>query len=98
MPFVDLAGSVEGAPQPDPSPLQDDDGGEDAETQAAVRLKITSHGIAHVLAGGAGGAAAGAAVGGAAAYGTFMAAVSFGTASTGAAISDCREPPPPMPP
>ena len=40
-----------------------------------------------LLAGGAGGAAAGAAVGSAAAYGTFVAAASFGTASTGAAIS-----------
>lgn len=87
MPFVAVASGVDGAPQPDPSGLVADPSADDAETEASVRLKVTSHGIAHVLAGGAGGAAAGAAVGGAAAYGTFMAAVSFGTASTGAAIS-----------
>lgn len=87
MRFVEIAGGVSGAPQPDPTRLLDDEGPDDPESEATVRLKITSHGIAHVLAGGAGGAAAGAAVGSAAAYGTFMAAVSFGTASTGAAIS-----------
>ncbi len=87
MRFVDLASDVEGAPQPDPLDLSEGDEGDDVESEATARLRFTSHGIAQVLAGGAGGAAAGAAVGGAAAYGTFIAAVSFGTASTGAAIS-----------
>ncbi len=87
MRFVKISSGVDGAPQPDPSQLLDDADGDNAQTEAAARLKVTSLGIAQVLAGGAGGAAAGAAVGGAAAYGTFMAAVSFGTASTGAAIS-----------
>lgn len=86
MGFISTAESVSGAPQPDPSVLIDEDGA-DPEAEAQYRIKFTSYGVAHVLAGGAGGAAAGAAVGGAAAYGTFMAAVSFGTASTGAAIS-----------
>jgi hypothetical protein len=53
---------------------------------AKYQLRSTSHTFAHMLVGGAGGAFAGATVGGVAAYGTFMAAVSFGTASTGAAI------------
>jgi transcriptional regulator with XRE-family HTH domain len=84
--FVEIARGVEGAPQPDPEKLQ----GEDvtgAEAEAISLLRSTSYGVAHMLAGGAGGAAAGAAVGGAAAYGTFVAAATFGTASTGAAIS-----------
>lgn len=94
MKFVGVAQQIEGAPQPDPMDLQDDDMTEDTtqdpEAQAAFRLRAWSHGVASVLAGGASvavGGAAGAAVGGAAAYGTFMAAVSLGTASTGAAIS-----------
>lgn len=86
MKFVVVAQEVEGAPQPDPETLQDDEM-TDAEAKAALSLRRTSYGVAHVLAGGAGGAVAGAAVGGAAAYGTFMAAVTLGTASTGAAIS-----------
>lgn len=87
MPFVNLAGTILGAPQPDPTQLLDDGDDSGPKAEAKTRLKITSHGIAHVLAGGAGAALAGSAVGGAAAYGTFMAAVSFGTASTGTAIS-----------
>lgn len=87
MRFVEIAGRIENAPQPDPTPLQDEAESDDAAGEALARIKVTSYGIAQVLAGGAGAAAAGAAVGGAAAYGTFMAAVSFGTASTGAAIS-----------
>lgn len=87
MRFVDIASGVEDAPQPNPAELLDGDDADDVEREAAARLRLTSHGVARVLAGGAGGVAAGAAVGGAAAYGTFMAAVSFGTASTGVAIS-----------
>jgi hypothetical protein len=86
MRFVQIADAIEGAPQPDPEMIADDDI-DDAGSEAAFRLRFTSYGVANVLAGGAGGAAAGAALGGAAAYGTFMAAVSFGSASTGAAIA-----------
>lgn len=86
MRFVEIADGVQGAPQPDTTQLQDEHGA-DAAGKAKSRLKFTSYGVAHVLAGGAGGAAVGAAVGAAAAYGTFRAAISFGTASTGAAIS-----------
>lgn len=87
VPFVDVATGVTGAPQPpDPAAL-DDEGTADVQAEAANRIRWTSYGVASALAGGAGGAAAGAAVGGAAAYGTFMAAATFGTASTGAAIA-----------
>ena len=86
MRFVNVAARVQGAPQPDPSPFQDDDA-TDPDVVAAYRLKLNATGVGNLLAGGAGGAAAGAAVGSAAAYGTFVAAASFGTASTGAAIS-----------
>lgn len=86
MRFVDVAALVEGAPQPDPTQLQDDDVA-DADAVAAYRLRSNANGLRKLLAGGAGGAVAGAAVGSAAAYGAFVAAVSFGTASTGAAIS-----------
>lgn len=86
MKFVAMAAGIDGAPQPDPASLQDDDAA-DAQAEAAGRLRFTSYGIAQALAGGAGGAVAGGAVGGAAAYSTFMAAVSFGTASTGASIA-----------
>ena len=86
MRFVEIAARVDGAPQPDPTQLQDDDA-TDADAVAAYRLKSNSNGVVQLLAGGAGGAAAGAAVGSAAAYGTFVAVASFGTASTGAAIS-----------
>ncbi len=86
MPFVQIAGGVTGAPQPDRAGLQDD-GVADPAAQAEYRIRFTTYGVAHVLAGGMGAGAAGAAVGGAAAYGTFMAAAAFGTASTGAAIA-----------
>ncbi len=86
MKFVETANGINGAPQPDLALLRDDEAA-DAQTEAEYRLRFNSYGVAHVLAGGAGGAVAGAAVGGAAAYSAFMAAVSFGTASTGAAIA-----------
>ncbi|GAB3039447.1 helix-turn-helix domain-containing protein [Mycobacterium bourgelatii] len=86
MKFVAIARGINGAPQPEPVGLEDDDVTEDAQAQAKYRLRSTSYGVRYALAGGAGGAVAGAALGGAAAYGTFMAAVSFGTASTGTAI------------
>lgn len=86
MKFVEIAQGINGATPPDPVDLQDDDAADDAQAQAKYRLRSTSYGVGYALAGGAGGAVAGAAVGGAAAYATFVAAVSFGTASTGAAI------------
>lgn len=86
MRFVEVAARVEGAPQPDPTQLEDDDLA-DLDAVAAYRLRSNANGVRRLLAGGAGGAVAGAAVGSAAAYGAFVAAVSFGTASTGAAIS-----------
>lgn len=84
--FVGIATAIDGAPPPDKE-LVDEEDEPDAEGDAAVRLRYTSYGVSQALAGGVGGAAAGAAVGGAAAYSTFVATVSFGTASTGAAIS-----------
>lgn len=86
MTFVETAKGIDGVTLPNPALLQDDEAA-DAQGQAEYRLRFNTYGVAHVLAGGAGGAFAGAAVGGAAAYGTFMAAVSFGTASTGTAIA-----------
>lgn len=86
MHFVSIAERVDGAPQPDPTPFEDDDA-TDPDAVATYRLKSNATGVGSLLAGGAGGAAAGAAIGSAAAYGTFVAAASFGTASTGAAIS-----------
>jgi transcriptional regulator with XRE-family HTH domain len=89
MRFVEIASRVEGATPPDSTHLvEEDDGGHaGADAVAAYRLKYNANSVSQLLAGGAGGAAAGAAVGGAAAYGTFVAVASFGTASTGAAIS-----------
>lgn len=90
MKFVAVAAEVNGAPQPDPAALEGSNDSDDVEAEAARQFQWTSYGVGQVLAGTAGaaaGGAAGAAVGGAAAYGTFMAAASFGTASTGAAIA-----------
>lgn len=90
VPFLELASSIEGAPLPDEDLLEDEDieqGSAGPGSRAAFRLRVNRFGVAQALAHGAGGAAVGAAAGGGAAYGTFMAAVSFGTASTGAAIS-----------
>lgn len=86
MKFVRIAGEITGADQPDPTAF-DETGGADAQSDAATRIRLTSYGITHALAAGAGGAVAGAAVGGAAAYGAFVGAVSLGTASTGTAIA-----------
>jgi hypothetical protein len=89
MRFVAIAREVRGAPQPDPTGLHIDEANSDGDpaADAKYRQRFTSYGVAHALAGGAGGAFAGAAVGGAAAYGTFMTAVTLGSASTGAAIA-----------
>ncbi len=87
MKFIAAAAEINGAPQPDPTALEDSNDSDDVEAEAARQFQWTSYGIGQVLAGTAGAAAGGAAVGGAAAYGTFMAAASFGTASTGAAIA-----------
>jgi transcriptional regulator with XRE-family HTH domain len=86
MRFVELAAAITDAPQPDAAGLGDDDVS-DPKSAAKQRIRSNSRGVASALAGGAGGAFAGAAVGGVGAYATFMAAVSFGTASTGTAIA-----------
>jgi transcriptional regulator with XRE-family HTH domain len=86
LPFVDIARRVEGASQPDLAQL--DDVPEATASETADRwVQSNVNGVIRTLASGATGAAAGAVVGGATAYGTFVAAASFGTASTGAAIS-----------
>ena len=86
--FVELAGGIANTPVP---PVVDlptvGDEEPDAAEQAAIRIKIASNSVGSMLAGVAGGGAAGAAAGGAAAYATFVGAATFGTASTGAAIS-----------
>lgn len=88
MRFVEIASRVEGALPPDPAQLEDDDAADAApDAVAAYRIKSNGNGVVKALAAGTGGAATGAAVGSAAAYGTFLAVASFGTASTGAAIS-----------
>ena len=88
MKFVHIAAGVTGAPQPNEVGLEEEEvGGEGPAAEATHRIRFTSYGVAHVLAAGIGGGAAGAAVGGAAAYGTFLAVASLGTASTGAAIA-----------
>ena len=90
MRFVAAAAEINGAPKPDPTVLEGGNDSDDVEAEAARQFQWTSYGVGQVLSGAAGaaaGGAAGAAVGGAAAYGTFMAAASFGTASTGAAIA-----------
>ncbi|ATW51100.1 helix-turn-helix domain-containing protein [Streptomyces peucetius] len=85
MKFVELAKSINGAPEPErPSEEEIESTG---ETPTAIRIVAMSAGIANAIRGAAAGGAAGAAVGGAAAYGAFTAAALFGTASTGAAIS-----------
>lgn len=84
--FVGEANAIVGAQQaPEPSALGHDEEG-DPVAEARHRVQIGSSVVGQGL-GAVGGAAAGSAVGGATAYATFMAAASFGTASTGAAIS-----------
>ncbi len=89
MNFVEVAAGIKDAPEPpQPEPIDNkDDEATDAYAEVSYRIRLTSHGVARALAGGAGGAFAGGAVGGVAAYGAFIAAVSLGTASTGAAIA-----------
>jgi transcriptional regulator with XRE-family HTH domain len=85
-PFIDVARRVEGAPQPEPSELDDVP---DATTSGTADLWVQANvnSVVRTIASGATGAAVGGAVGGATAYGAFAAAMSFGTASTGTAIS-----------
>ena len=85
MKFVNIAERLEGAPHSEPTQLQKDDA-TDADAVVAERLESCTNGVLHALSLGAG-SVAGAASGGVAAYATFLAAASFGTASTGAAIS-----------
>jgi transcriptional regulator with XRE-family HTH domain len=86
MEFLVFAERLDGAPQPEPTQIQDEDEtGTDAA--GADLLDSYANGVVKALAVSTGSMAAGAAVGTAAAYGTFVLAASFGTASTGAAIS-----------
>jgi transcriptional regulator with XRE-family HTH domain len=55
--FVKIAGGANGAPQPDPAGLQDDDVANPAG-EANYRIRFTAYGVAHLLAGGMGGDAA----------------------------------------
>lgn len=89
LPFVEWARSVD-APLTEETPLErteepDDNAGPAGE--ATWQIKVTIGGVKSALAGGTGGAAAGAALGSAAAYGSFRAAVAYGTSSTGRPIS-----------
>jgi len=89
LPFVSVAGQIEGAPAP-PAPAAlaaDDDDQSATVTVAKVQLDLATHSVAKALMGGLGGATVGAAAGGAAAYAAFTSAVMFGTASTGAPIA-----------
>lgn len=89
VPFVQLAADVQGAPAPPQLELELEltDTDEDASAAADLRLQLAAHGIAQVLATSATAAAVGAGVGGMAAYGAFASAMTFGTASTGAAVA-----------
>ena len=86
MKFVKVAEGIEGAPRPEAPDALAENEGDPSEEAKAQRLRLESR-LAAMLGRGAGGAAAGAAVGGLGAYGTLTAALTFGTASTGAAIS-----------
>ncbi len=80
--FVDLARRVEGAQPPDHAQLDDVPDATASDT-AERWVQANVNGVVRTIASGA----TGAAVGGATAYGAFVAASSFWTASTGAAIS-----------
>ncbi|ROR92585.1 helix-turn-helix domain-containing protein [Nocardioides aurantiacus] len=83
VPFIEQAHLISGAPDlPTPETL---DSEEPVEPGAVTGYELDL--AASRLAGALGGATVGAGVGGAAAYGAFTAAATFGTASTGAAIS-----------
>jgi hypothetical protein len=85
--FIDIAAGVTGAPQPEDVATDETVDDEGPAAKATNQIRLNTFGVAHLLAAGIGGGAAGAAVGGAAAYGTFLAVASLGTASTGAAIA-----------
>lgn len=57
MRFVQIAGGVTGAPQPEPTDLPDS-GDEGPESQADYRRRVTSYDMARLLAGGVGGGTA----------------------------------------
>lgn len=89
LPFVRAADAIAGAPQPPRESLDDavPQEGAGAEATAEFRLQFASYGVAQALSGAAAGAAVGSAAGAATAYAAFTAAVTWGTASTGVAIS-----------
>jgi transcriptional regulator with XRE-family HTH domain len=86
MNYVEIATQIDGSPQP-PAGSLDSEGDATAADQADFRLKTASNMVGGILAGALAGGTVGALAGGAAAYTTFVAASTFGTASTGAAIS-----------
>lgn len=89
LPFVRTADGISGAPTPPHQELDDAVPDEDASAEATAkfRLQFASYGVAQALSGAAKGAAVGSAAGAATAYASFTAAVTWGTASTGVAIS-----------
>jgi transcriptional regulator with XRE-family HTH domain len=89
LPFVQVADAISGAPQPAARDLDDavPEEGADAEAAAEFRMRFAKHGVAQALSGAATGAVLGSTAGAATAYATFTAAVTWGTASTGVAIS-----------
>jgi hypothetical protein len=89
LPFVRAADAISGAPPPPTESLEEGvpEEGADAAATAAFRLRFASYGVAQTLSGAAAGAALGSAAGAATAYAAFTAAVTWGTASTGVAIS-----------
>lgn len=90
--FLPFAATADRIDRAVPSELSAADLLTGAETElgtgdAGQRIRLTRHGISRALLGGAGGIATGAGVGGAAAFGTFTAMATWGSASTGALIS-----------
>lgn len=89
LPFVRYADAISGAPKPPRQRLDDavpEEGASD-EATAEFRLQFASYGVAQALSGATAGAALGGAAGAATAYAAFTAAVTWGSASTGVAIS-----------
>lgn len=89
-PFIQIGSRIEGAPAEQWSQESDDSRqqmGENGSAAATHHLQAVSSGLKSAIAGGLLGAGAGAAGGAALGVGAFTAAATFGTASTGTAIS-----------
>jgi len=89
LPFVRAADAISGAPKPPRQNLDDavPEEGAGTEATAEFRLQFASYGVSQALSGATAGAAVGGAAGAATAYAAFTAAVTWGSASTGVAIS-----------